>query len=63
MTGLKACKNCKYLVEHETECPACGGKEFTDKFNGLIFILNPNSEIARKIGAKIPGKYAVRVKK
>ncbi|MFA5381659.1 MAG: transcription elongation factor subunit Spt4 [Candidatus Micrarchaeia archaeon] len=60
---LKACKNCKYLVETEKECPACGEKEFTDKFNGKIYVLDVNSELAQKIGARLPGTYAVRVKR
>lgn len=63
MAGFKACKNCKYIVENLKECPACGEKEFTEKFNGQIYVLDVNSEIAQKIGAKLPGSYAVRVKK
>ncbi len=63
MTNLKACKNCKYLVDHLKECPACGGKEFTEKHNGQIYVLDIQSELAEKIGAKLPGTYAVRVKR
>ncbi len=63
MAGFKACKNCKYLVENSKECPICGEKDLTDKFNGQIYVLDITSEIAQKIGAKMPGRYAVRVKK
>ncbi len=60
---MKACKNCRYIIEHGTVCPSCQGSEFSDKFNSQIMVFDADkSEIARKMGAKIAGKYAVRIK-
>lgn len=60
---MKACKNCKYLLTEGESCPNCGGEEFTEKFVSFINIFDvERSELAKKIGAKIPGKYAVRIK-
>ncbi len=58
----KACKNCRYITT-EDKCPVCGSKDLTRKWEGYILIINPEeSEIAKEIGAKIPGKYAQKIK-
>jgi len=45
------------------KCPACGSENITDKMYGRIFILDiERSEIAKLMNAKVPGKYAVKVK-
>ncbi len=60
---MKACKNCRYIIEQGNVCPACQSTDFSDKFNSQIIIFDAEkSEIARKLGAKIAGKYAVRIK-
>lgn len=60
---MKACRKCHLIVEHGSECPNCKSTDLTDKFSGQINIFNPEkSEIGKKIGAKVPGKYAVRVR-
>lgn len=60
---FKACKNCKTLVEREAEvCPTCGSKSFTDEWNGVIIILNPEkSDLAKKLDLKQKGKYVVKI--
>ncbi len=59
----KACKNCHLIITEGHVCPGCNSGELTDKWSSYIIVFDPeNSEIAKKIGAKAPGKYAVRVK-
>ncbi len=59
----KACRNCKALVPLETKkCPVCGGEAFTKLWEGYIIVIDPaKSEVAQRIGAKIPWKYAIRI--
>ncbi|MBD3210026.1 DNA-directed RNA polymerase subunit E'' [Candidatus Micrarchaeota archaeon] len=58
-----ACKECRYIVEtKEKKCPRCGG-ELTEKFAGMIVILDPErSEVAKVIDINVKGKFAIRVK-
>ncbi len=56
----KVCKKCKIFVKG-SECPICKGKELTTSWKGIAIILNPEeSEIAKKINAKVEGKYALK---
>ncbi|MEM3399935.1 MAG: transcription elongation factor subunit Spt4 [Candidatus Micrarchaeia archaeon] len=59
----KACKKC-HLIVMGNECPACGsGSKLSEKWSGYVFIIDPEkSELAKKIGATAPGKYAIKVK-
>ena len=58
----KICKNCKLFVKEDV-CPICKKSQFTTNFKGRIIVLDPNkSEIAKKIGATIPGEYAIKVR-
>ncbi len=58
-----ACRKCKYiLAEGEKKCPACGGNEFSDEWSGIVIIIDPTSSLAGIIGAKIPGRYAIKVR-
>jgi DNA-directed RNA polymerase subunit E" len=57
----KACKNCKIFVEGD-ECPVCKGSQFITNWKGRLYIIDANkSEIAKKIGAKVKGEYAIKV--
>jgi len=59
----KACKQCRRIVEGEI-CPVCKDSQLTATWKGLIIIVDPeNSEIAKKLNIKIPGKYALRLGK
>jgi DNA-directed RNA polymerase subunit E" len=59
----KACKNCRFIVSEGNKCPNCGGTELTDKWSSYLIIFNAEkSELAKKIDAKMPGKYALRIK-
>jgi len=58
----KVCKNCKMFVTGDV-CPACKRNQFTTTWRGRIVILDPEkSEIAKKIGATMPGEYAIKVR-
>ncbi|MCD6301436.1 MAG: DNA-directed RNA polymerase, subunit E'' [Staphylothermus sp.] len=60
---FKACRKCKALVNKETNvCPVCGSSDFTDEWEGMVIILDPeNSEIAKMLGITKPGRYAIKV--
>lgn len=59
----KACKSCHLLVENENTCPLCGGSEFSERFTSVVQIFDASkSEIAAKIGAKVPGRYAIKIR-
>ena len=59
---MRACKNCKYIVNIEKVCPKCNG-ELSEKFSGMIIILDPErSEIAKLAELTTVGSYAVKVK-
>ena len=58
----KACKKCRLVVEGEA-CPNCGaGGELTKSWSGYIFVVDPAGEVGAAIGAKAPGKYALKIK-
>lgn len=59
----RACKVCRFVVTEGHVCPNCNSKELTEKWSNYILIFDPeNSELAKRIGAKTPGKYALRIK-
>jgi DNA-directed RNA polymerase subunit E" len=60
---MTACKECRYIVStKEKVCPKCQG-ELSDKFSGMIVILDPErSEIAKLVAINAVGAYAVKVK-
>jgi DNA-directed RNA polymerase subunit E" len=56
----KACKNCQKLTE-ENVCPVCGSTELSNRWTGLVIIINTESEIAKKLNITVPGEYALKV--
>jgi len=57
----KACKKCKRLYEGD-KCPDCGSSEKSDSYKGKLVVLNvEESEIAKNIGIKQKGTYAVKI--
>jgi DNA-directed RNA polymerase subunit E" len=57
---MKACMKCKLIVEGNI-CPVCQTSELTTNFKGYVIIIDPErSEIAKKLGATVPGKYAIK---
>jgi len=46
-----------------TNCKVCDGTDFSDNFQGRMFITDANkSEIAKKLEIKQPGEYAIKVR-
>lgn len=44
-------------------CPNCKQTNLSDDYTGLVVILDPtNSEVARLMGIKVAGRFAVRVR-
>ena len=62
MSKKKACKKCKLFVEGD-KCPSCGSDSFSSTWQGRIFINDvSHSLIAEKIGLKMKGEYAIKVR-
>ncbi len=59
----KACKQCRFINDEGSVCKNCGGTELTEKWTSYILIFDAaKSELAKKIEAKMPGKYAIKIK-
>lgn len=59
----RACKNCRFVVSEGSTCPNCGGTQLTDKWSSYLIVFNvEKSELAKRMEAKVPGKYALRIK-
>ncbi len=58
----KACTNCHYLTK-ESVCPKCRSTSFSDDFSGLVIVFDPGtSAIAKAMGIKEKGRYALKVR-
>ncbi len=58
----KVCTKCQIFVKGN-ECPICKGNQFTDNWQGRIFILDANkSEIAKMLKLPIKGEYAIKLR-
>jgi len=58
----KACRICNRIYEG-SKCPKCGSKESTEGFKGRIIVFDPEkSEIAKKIGIKEKGNFAIKTR-
>ncbi len=57
-----ACRKCKFINTDSNVCKNCGSTDLTREWYGYVIILDPEkSEIAKKLGIKIPGKFALKV--
>jgi len=57
----RACKNCHVLTEKDL-CPHCNIPT-SKRWRGYVIIRNPDdSQIAKKMNIKKPGKYALKVR-
>ena len=57
-----ACKECNMILE-ESNCPRCPESEISREWQGFVEILNPEkSSLAKEMGIKTPGRYALRVR-
>jgi DNA-directed RNA polymerase subunit E" len=59
---MKACKQCNFIIKNDNKCPACGSTELSEKFSGIAIIFDAEkSEVARYLGKKSPGEYALKI--
>jgi len=57
-----ACRNCKFININTEVCKNCGSNKLTKEWYGYLVVIDPEkSLIAKKLGIKIPGKYALKV--
>ncbi|MEM2637017.1 MAG: transcription elongation factor subunit Spt4 [Candidatus Korarchaeota archaeon] len=57
----KACRVCRAITTKD-RCPICGSYSLSFDFEGFVYVVDPeNSEIAKEMGIKKPGLYAVKV--
>jgi len=58
----KACKNCRF-ISNGPVCPNCKSTNLSDDWSGLVVIMDPaTSEVAKRMGIKAAGRYALRVR-
>jgi len=59
---MKACKQCHVIIEEGDVCPKCKGT-LSREWQGYAIILDHDrSDIARQIGVKENGRYALKVR-
>lgn len=56
----QACRNCMRFTTAKV-CPFCKSTNLSTSWKGMVVILNPDSEVAKKIQIDEPGKYALYV--
>ena len=62
MAKKKACKKCKIFVKG-SQCPKCKSSDLTTSWKGRIIVFDmEKSEIAKKLGVKENGEYAIKTK-
>ena len=62
MAKKKVCKSCRYFYEG-SECPLCKSNTKANSWQGRLNILDPtNSDIGNKLGFKVKGEYAIKVR-
>lgn len=61
---MRACKSCRYITyQGDKTCPKCNGTELTEKFSGMVLVLDAEkSEIAKLVQLNAAGTYAIRLK-
>lgn len=58
----QACKSCKFIVMQGSVCPVCGSNQLTARWSGYVVVLDAErSELAKKLGIKVNGTYAMNV--
>ena len=62
MAKKEACKKCKLFSDGDT-CPACGASSKTSTWQGRLYVSDVSkSIIAEKVGIKVKGEYAIKVR-
>lgn len=56
------CRNCKLIIAQGNVCPLCGSTNLTTKWSGHVVIINvEKSDVAKKLGIKVNGTYAINI--
>jgi len=55
-----SCRSCKRLVDGR-ECVVCKSTDLTRSWKGVLIVYDSDSEIAKKAGQAVPGKYAMQI--
>jgi DNA-directed RNA polymerase subunit E" len=51
------------MISNGPVCPNCKSTNLSDDWTGLVVVLNPSaSEVARLMGIKVTGRFAIRVR-
>lgn len=59
---LKACRQCKMVVESGNKCPDCGSEDLADSFKGKILVTHPEkSTLAQNLKVNKKGLYALKL--
>jgi len=62
MAKKKACRKCKILFE-DNACPICKSDSFSTSWQGRVYVNDVSrSMIGEKIGLKVKGEYAIKVR-
>ncbi|MEK6863472.1 MAG: transcription elongation factor subunit Spt4 [Nanoarchaeota archaeon] len=62
MAKKEACKRCKLFVDGDA-CPSCASTSFTSSWQGRLYVVDTaKSMIAEKIGIKVKGEYAIKIR-
>jgi transcription elongation factor SPT4 len=61
MNVEKACKQCSLVTELDV-CPSCGSPTSREWQGYIIIIDHTKSEIAKRMGINVNGKFALRVR-
>jgi len=56
----QACRNCRRFTT-EKACPFCKSTNLSTSWKGVVVVLNSDSDIARMLDIKEPGKYVLYV--
>ena len=57
-----ACRTDRLIIAQGNTCPLCGQQNLTTKWNGQVVVLNvEKSDVARKLGIKVNGVYALNI--
>jgi DNA-directed RNA polymerase subunit E" len=58
----KSCTGCHFITK-DSICPKCKSSAFSEDFSGLVVMFDPeNSAIAKAMGIKEKGRYALKVR-
>ncbi len=58
----RACTNCHFITK-ENVCPKCRSTSLSEDFSGIVIVFEPEeSAIAKSMGIKDKGRYALKVR-